>query len=275
MRQMSLIRFITGCLFTASLIFSSRYAYADDQAYQQMQLGNALEQLSSGRVWDNKGDIDEAATHYMTAVGYLTSAYPKADYESLQIGGETIDGLTRRVLYIDQQLLRNPSQAKRSSSAILSQVKDLYRRLETMEPTNPSWPYMDACLLSSIGNYYAAYPRLQKSISLASSDGELKARALKLSQHIKPAYDQQQKWEEEEWKKWLKYLESERAYDNIPLHDVFHIREYSSHTDQSPQNNSVPDYERRARDAEYNNDYGAADRFRSGGNTCSDDAKYW
>ena len=76
---MRFIGLTTTCLLAASFIFSLGNAFADSEAYQQMQLSNALAQLSSGRMlWDNKGDIDEAATHYMVALGYLTSPILRA-----------------------------------------------------------------------------------------------------------------------------------------------------------------------------------------------------
>ena len=267
-------RFFLFCISTTlAYSFSTcGKVIADNQASQQMELGQALEAMQTGRMWESRGDLDEAASHYMWALNSAMGTIPKNGYESVPFCGEPLNVLARRILYMDQQLLKTPGRTKRSGAAIVGQIKNLYRTLETLEPSDPSWVYLDACLAAGAGNYVAAYPRAQKVATMPGADQDIRGRAQRLVAHIKPGYDAQLKWQEAQWKKWQAYVQSGEYYRSLTSSSS--SSSSSSHySDNSPK--SIPDYERKARDAEYNGDSAAASRFRGGGDSCKDNAKYW
>lgn len=266
---------VAGCLYVAIILASTNQAIADNQAAQQMQLGEALESMGSGRTWEARGDIDEAAVHYLWALNSALASIDKHSNPNIEFCGEPLNVLARRIIYMDQQLLKGPAKSKRSPESILGQIKQLYGHLEYLEPTNPTWVYLNACIATSAGNYVSAYPRLQKCISLASSDSVLRGRAEKLLVHIKPGYDAQLKWQEAQWKAWQKYVESGAFFRSLCSGASSSYSSSSSSSSSDSGQKQIPDYERRARQAEYYGDSAAASRFRGGGDTCKDNAKYW
>lgn len=265
---------LAPALLFIAVFFLGVQAIADNQASQQMQLAEALESMESGRTWEAQGNMDEAAVHYLWALNSALASSDRSSNPNIEFCGEPLNVLARRILYIDQQLLKTPGKSKRSPESILGQIKQLYRQLEYLEPTNPTWIYLDACIASSAGNYVAAYPRLQKCISLSASDADLRGRAQKQLTHIRPGYDAQLKWQEAQWKAWQKYVESGAFFRSLCSGATSdYSSSSSSSSDSGPK--PVPDYERRARQAEYYGDSAAASRFRGGGDTCKDNAKYW
>jgi hypothetical protein len=164
----------------------------------------------------------------------------------------------------------------------VNQLVQLYPVLEKLEPSNPTWPYLNATVMAAQGRYVECKKALQRSLKTTGTSSSVRQKAQTLLTHINPYANQdyaQMKAADQAALKAL--LSGPSIFGGGPLGgNMFNgFGLFSggggSSSSSSSSNESVPDWERRARNAEAAGDYGAASRFRSGGSTVKDSSNYW
>lgn len=155
----------------------------------------------------------------------------------------------RMALQCDLTLLRRQLRLppdERELERLLQRVRQDYQRMAQLEPRNPAWLYLQAVIAKATGN--PAGELLEKAAALPSTE-RMQARIARLrNAHPTPQ----------------KLSALTRAGDE------FMPTEVNASTDPG-----LPDWERRAREADAHGDGAAASRFRSGFATTDDMERYW
>jgi hypothetical protein len=246
---------------------------------------SSLNEAESEYVRARKAEADgllEGARHaYANAVGYaLQSSTDENVRRNMTLGGEPLRNVARRALALQKRLLDKEIAAPSGKMAVRSltgEIQRMYKTMQVLEPENPTWIYLDAVMVANQRNYIKATGLLRRCSNMPSGSPEVKNKARVLMAHIKPAYEQQRAWFDEDLKK-LRAAEKEWA--KRPVQWVDFSSGNSSYTPSESSggessSSAVPSWERQAQNAERNGDYAAADRFRSGSSSMSDGQKYW
>lgn len=155
-------------------------------------------------------------------------------------------GYARTALQLDLTLLRREFRLPQTSERqrLTERVKQDYLTLEKLEPQNPAWPYLLAVVYSSEGNAKEAQQEIDR------------ARQLQLTPRIAEKLAN------------LKVRTTPASLESAG--DEFTATDVNTSTEKG-----IPDWERRARQAEAHGDGSAASRFRSGYATTDDMERYW
>lgn len=247
-------------------------------AMDRASLVQAESDYVGARQAEAAGQMEGARLGYQNA---LLSALMSADTESarrsIRLGGESLGNVARRALAIQKKLVERELQApsgKYNAKMLVRELQHMYKTMEMLEPDNPTWLYLDAVMITNQQNYIKASGLLRRAINLPGGSPEVKSKAKNLLAHIKPAYDQQRAWFDEDWERTRQRM---KEYAKHPVYispDSFKTEPSQNWGELSPSSPGIPSWERQAQNAERQGDYSAADRFRSGGSSMSDGAKY-
>ncbi len=257
--------------------------FAASPVTNRSSLNEAESEYVRARKAEADGLLEGARNAYFNAVGYALQASPdEAFRRSLTLGGEPLSNVARRALALQKQLLDKEIAAPSGKMAVRSltgEMQRMYKTMQVLEPENPTWIYLDAVMVANQRNYIKATGLLRRCSNMPSGSPEVKNKARVLMAHIKPAYDQQRAWFDEDLKK-LRAAEKEWAKRPVQWVDFssgnsFYTPSESSSSGGESSSSAVPSWERQAQNAERYGDYAAADRFRSGSSSMSDGQKYW
>jgi len=252
-------------------------------AVDRASLVEAEREYISARKAEAEGQLDGARHAYLNAVGYaMQSSGDESFRRTCRLHGESLPDVARRGIALQKKMLdkelASPS-GKISAKALTLELQRLYKMMQVLEPDNPTWLYLDAVMITNTQNYVKATGILRRCSNLPGGSPEVKNKARTLMAHIKPAYDQQRKWLDEDWEKARKRREEymKRPIKFEPIDDRWAREAQSNSTPyvDPSSSTSVPSWERQAQNAERNGDYAAADRFRSGSSSFEDGAKHW
>ncbi|MDZ4834648.1 MAG: hypothetical protein SGJ27_12790 [Candidatus Melainabacteria bacterium] len=233
---------------------------------------------------ENDGLMEGARNAYQNALNYALGANSDESYRrNIRLGGEPLGNVARRALALQKQLVDKETSSpsgKYAVKTLTNELQRMYKTMEMLEPTNPTWLYLDAVMITNRQNYIQASGILRRCINLPGGSPAVKARARTLLAHIKPAYTQQRAWLDEDWERTRKrreeYAKRPMSWDSIkPTATAGWGDPSPNWSDSSSSSSSVPSWETQAQSAERQGDYAAADRFRSGGSSMSDGQKYW
>ncbi len=156
-------------------------------------------------------------------------------------------GNARTALQLDLTLLRRefrlPSDPE-ERARLTKRVTQDYLTLEKLEPQNPAWPYLLAVVYSSEGKAAEAQAEIDRARQLELTP-RIAAKLANLKVRTTP-------------------VNLESAGDEFTAADV-----------NTSTEKGIPDWERRARQAEAHGDAASASRFRSGFATTDDMERYW
>jgi len=156
----------------------------------------------------------------------------------------------RMALQMDLTLLRRQLRLppnEKELARLLHRVLQDYRKMAELEPRNPAWPYLEAVVLKARGEN--ARPLLDRAAKLPAPP-----RMQEKSARLQQAPD----------------LPPQALASLTREGDEFIPGEVNTSTQAG-----IPDWERRAREAEAQGDGAAASRFRSGFATTEDMERYW
>lgn len=273
--------------FLASAILSLLFAgsgFAATPVTNRALLNEAESEYVRARKAEADGLLEGARNAYANALGYALQASPDESYRrSMTLGGEPLGNVARRALALQKQLLDKEIASPSGKIAVRSlsgEMQRMYKTMQVLEPENPTWIYLDAVMVANTRNYIKATGLLRRCSNMPGGSPEVKNKARVLMAHIKPAYDQQRAWFDEDLKK-LRAAEKEWAKRPVQWVDFSSGNSFYTPSDSGSSGGSdsssstVPSWERQAQNAERNGDYAAADRFRSGSSSMSDGQKYW
>ena len=221
------------------------------------------------------GQLEGARLGYSRVLSYgLANCSPGDNPGAVKVCGESLGSIGRRAIKLQVALLRNEQShpsGKYHIKSLENELQLLYRRMQTVEPQNPNWYYLEALMVCEREHHYVKATRLLNKCLSCSGAPTVKAKARKLRDHIKSTADQQQIWLTHDVKiakeNFKRFVESS-DFNSAPLWEY-------SHTDySSDKNESIPSYERQARNAESRGDHAAAARLRSNSGSISDGSKY-
>lgn len=273
--------------FLASAILPLLFAgscFAATPVTNRASLNEAESEYVRARKAEADGLLEGARNAYANALGYALQSSPDESYRrSMTLGGEPLGNVARRALALQKQLLDKEIASPSGKMAVRSlsgEMQRMYKTMQVLEPDNPTWIYLDAVMVANTRNYIKATGLLRRCSNMPGGSPEVKNKARVLMAHIKPAYDQQRAWFDEDLKK-LRAAEKEWAkrpvqwVDFSSGHSFYTPSDSGSSGGSDSSSSNVPSWERQAQNAERNGDYAAADRFRSGSSSMSDGQKYW
>ena len=258
--------------------------FAASPITNRASLNEAESEYVRARKAEAEGLLEGARHAYANALQYALQASPDESYRrTMTIGGEPLGNVARRALALQKQFLDKEIAAPSGKLAVRTltgEMQRLYKTMQVLEPENPTWIYLDAVMVANQRNYIKATGLLRRCLNMNTGSPEVKNKARVLMAHIKPAYDQQRAWFDEDLKK-LRAAEKEWAKRPVQWTDFSSGNSFYTPSDSGSSGGSdsssasVPSWERQAQNAERNGDYAAADRFRSGSSSMSDGQRYW
>lgn len=263
-----------------AMILQSEALAAPDRA----SLVQAESEYVRARKAEADGLLEGARNAYQNALGYALQASQEESFRrNIRLGGEPLGNVARRALALQKQLVDKETSSpsgKYSPKALTNELHRMYKTMEVLEPDNPNWLYLDAVMITNTQNYVQASGILRRCINLPSGSPAVKQKARALLAHIKPAYDQQRAWLDEDWERTRKrreeYAKHPMSWEQLkPTATAGWDAPSQNWSDPSSSSTVVPSWERQAQNAERYGDHAAADRFRSGGASMSDGQRYW
>lgn len=238
------------------------------------QLANAqdasfVESVRQAREDEARGDYNGAGNQYYSLLDNNFSRTPLPHGVQVALGRRAVGCLT--IAARTQMQNGDPYEGWAHCEA-LNMLEIMWRKMQKLEPNNPTWTYLMATRECSQGRYADAKLHLQASLKTTGGQPSVRKKAQLLLGHINKYANQDSARMAAADAAALKALMSGQFMTNMSSSDQVSS---SSSGSSDWQNNSVSDSERRARDAENAGDYGAASRFRSGGTTVQDSSKYW
>lgn len=242
--------------------------------YTKMYLKNAEASYIQARQQEQQGIVDDASRGYKEALDHAMSASKDPGYlASVRLGGESLATVGRRAIALQKKIVAAYPEDPNNEPAKLARIhlNKLYKSMQKLETNNPTWFYLDAVMMAAKQNYMSASLILDRALKCHGGSEAVKAKCRKLLSHIGSAGEQQRKWYVADNIK--RAEEFKRSYKPGLFSSSSSI--YCPPEDSAKSSSSTPDYERRARNAESQGDYGAAARFRGGGSTVGDSSTYW
>ncbi|MBI1271945.1 hypothetical protein GC174_16080 [bacterium] len=219
---------------------------------------------------------NSAAARFNYANAFIFGLSSRDSYrESLaavSILGEPLSSVGRKAISMQSSLVESGAHNASFDSRRNEMVKlqNLYNRMQELEPNNPNWYYLEAVVTCELEHHYVKARRFLVRCLRCPGSSPVKGKASKLLAHIKAAADQQQIWLDQDGKRSREWLR--KPIDHSKVNSYASSNSGSS---SSSSSSSIPDYERRARDAESRGDHGAAGRFRSGNASVKDSSTHW
>ncbi|MGD9680495.1 MAG: hypothetical protein AB7W16_04860 [Candidatus Obscuribacterales bacterium] len=169
-----------------------------------------------------------------------------------------------------KEMQSTPSSEGWFHAESLNTLEQAWRNMMKLEPNCPTWPYLLATRECAQGRYVEARTHLNMAIKTTSGQASVRKKAQQLLSHIAVYASKDHARLEASDKAAMEALLSGRFMTNVAGGN-----QTGSDGSGGWQPESISDSERRARNAEYAGDSGAAARFRSGGTTVQDHSKYW
>ncbi|MCA9803080.1 MAG: hypothetical protein KC777_14015 [Cyanobacteria bacterium HKST-UBA02] len=245
--------------------------------YSRLYMKNAESSYIQARQQEQSGFLDDAARGYRAAIGQALNCSKDPSFlNSVRMGGDSLGTIGRRAITLQKKIVSRIPDSARDVHSVQARMElnKLYKSMQKVEPDNPTWFYLDAVMLASKNNYMAATIVLKRALLCKSGSPAVKEKAKSLLSHIQGAGEQQRKWfVADNARQAREFQECVKRYGLLSVSSPS-----SSHpmdVGGGNSSSSMPDWERRARDAESRGDYGAADRFRSGSNTVQDSSTHW
>lgn len=239
-----------------------------EAAAQSTQFRNNLQEA---RKREARGDMASAGSMYFSLL--KTNCYDRGgpDYN---LPAETKILLGRRAAACLTIAARKeiPAQTDLLACTSFNLLHQTYDIMAKLDASSPTWPYLQALRYCAFGNYVEARDSLNRCLKTSGGQESVRQKARYLLSHIQPYADNDLAQLRRQDAEALGLLLSGKAAADWAAAGEIRPSEPSPSMSSS---SSVPDYERRARDAESRGDYGAAERFRSGGTTVQDSSKYW
>lgn len=235
----------------------------------QAQDASFVESVRQAREDEARGDYNGAGNQYYSLLDNNFSRTPIPYGMQVALGRRAVACLT--IAARTQMQTGDPYEGWAHCEA-LNMLEIMWRKMQKLEPNNPTWTYLMATRECSQGRYADAKLHLQASLRTTGGQPSVRKKAQLLLGHINKYANQDSARMAAADAAAVKALMSGQFMTNMSSSDQVSS---SSSGSSDWQNNSVSDSERRAREAENAGDSGAASRFRSGGTTVQDHAKYW
>lgn len=183
------------------------------QGIDSSSLTETKRSIYLARQAEKRGDLQNAAQSYLTAISYLeSSALPRdLDLSKLIICDEPVANIGRRMIICWIQLVRQEVGDPHPSYSVehcLKTLQSCYAKMAWIEKTNPTWPYLEAVATSADGNYLAAFQKCREAATAAGGDESVRRKARSLAEHIKPGALAQQNMKEQDWAAYNEYVSS-------------------------------------------------------------------
>lgn len=220
----------------AAAVFAAVVMAAHADAQQTVQRSRFLEAERAvylARMSAQRGDLAGTVQHYSTAVSLAATSAPVGlNLSKLFIAEEPLPSIGRRLVYYEIMLLQetlaqpDPSMPPDTASpgrdwraetrhaayirpqAVLENLRRDYGKMAWIEPSNPTWPYLEAVALAADRNYRAAFQKCREAAQRPGGEESVRRKARSLAKHIKPAALAQERMKEEDQRAYQEYVES-------------------------------------------------------------------
>ncbi len=172
-----------------------------------------MQSLKLAREAELRGDVKNAALFYDHTVTYVVSDSKFRPLPTVAVGGESLSSIARRDLFYTLQVDRQKLAAPQDASAverILKNLQSMYEKMETIEPNDPTWPYLGGVMYAAGNDYRTAAIKLAQCLKTTGGEPSVRNKARTLLAHIEPGARQQQQWYEQDWAAYEEYVRSGR-----------------------------------------------------------------
>lgn len=179
------------------------------------QLGPCTESVRSvleARSAEKRGDTIAAANAYRTAISLLQSTAPsEVNFEKVVLADEPLSSIGRRMVYYQIKLLNEQLAKSRPDiepSAIVRDLRGCYGKMQTIEPNNPTWKYLDGLAASADGDYKTGFRLCREAATAPGGEESVRQKARSLANHIKSGALEQEHMKEEDQRAYEEYVRS-------------------------------------------------------------------